>query len=71
MAAGSLWHETSDLLAVGPTFTRPACRYLLRARVRPQQQTRRRPPLLLSTDRHMDGQTDGRTQDRFVTLSAY
>jgi len=55
-----------DLLAVGPKFTRPACRaaaaaidrYLLRARARPQQQTRR-PLLLLS----IDG-TDGRTDIR-------
>ena len=42
------------------------------ARARPQQQTRR-PPLLLSidgTDRP-DGQTEGRTLDRFMTLTAY
>ena len=53
----------------GPEFTRPACRYLLRARAGPQQQTRR-PPLLLSID-GTDRQTDGRTLDRFMTLTAY
>jgi len=43
------------------------------ARARPQQQTRR-PPLLLSidgTDRRRDRQTDRRTLDRFMTLTAY
>jgi len=50
-----------DLLTVGPKLTRPACgaaidRYLLRARARPQQQTRRL-QLLLS----IDGTDGGRT----------
>jgi len=52
-----------DLLAVGPKFTRPACRaaaaaidqYLLLASARTQQQTRR-PSQLLLTD-GTDGQT--------------
>jgi len=56
----------SELLTVGPKFTRLACRvaaaaaidrYLpLRARARPQQQTRRPPPLLSidGTDRRTD-----------------
>jgi len=56
-----------DLLTVGPKFTRPACRtaaaaidrYLLQARARPQQQTRRPPTLLL-----IAGQTDGQTDTR-------
>ena len=63
-----------DLLTLGPKFTRPACRtaaaainrYLLWARARPQQQTRR-PPLLLSidgTDRRTDGRTGGRRDTR-------
>ena len=62
-----------DHLTVRPKITRSACstvataivRYLLRARTRPQQQTRR-PPLLLS----IDG-TDRQTLDRFITLTAY
>ena len=59
---------------VGPKFTRPACRtataavdrYLLCARARLRQETRR-PPLLLSID-----VTDGRTDivDRFMTFTA-
>jgi len=43
------------------------------ARARPQQQTRR-PPLLLSidgTDRRRDRQTDRRTLDHFIVLTAY
>jgi len=55
-----------NFLTVEPKFTRPAYRtdaaaidwYLLRARARPQQQTRRPPLLLLSidgTDRRTDG----------------
>jgi len=63
-----------DLLTLGPKFTRPACRaaaaainrYLLWARARPQQQTRR-PTLLLSidgTDRRTDGRTGGRRDTR-------
>jgi len=39
------------------------------ARARRQQQTRR-PPLLLSID-GTDRQTDGRTLDRFMTLTAH
>jgi len=62
-----------DLLAAKPKFTLPPSRaaaatidrYLLRARVPLQQQTRR-PPLLLS----IDG-TDGQTLDHFITLTAY
>jgi len=61
-----------DLLAAKPKFTLPASRaaaatidrYLLRARVPLQQQTRR-PPLL-----SIDG-TDGQTLDHFITLTAY
>ena len=53
-------------LQLGQKFTRPVCRaaaaavdrYLLQARTRPQQQTRRPPPLL-----SIDG-TDGRTDTR-------
>ena len=44
-------------------------RSIFAARVRAQQQTRR-PPLLLSID-GTDGQTDGRTLDRYTTLTAY
>jgi len=55
-----------DFLTITPKFTRPVCctaaatidRYLLLARARPQQQTRRLPPLL-SIDR-----TDRRTDTR-------
>ena len=47
--------------------------YLLQARARPQQQTRQ-PPVLLSIDEtegDTNGQTDGRTLDRFMTLARY
>jgi len=44
-------------------------RSIFAARARPQQQTRRL-PLLLSID-GTDRQTDGRTLDRFMTLTAY
>jgi len=47
--------------------------YLLRARARPQQQTRQ-PPVLLSideTNRERHKRTDGRTLDRFMTLARY
>ena len=63
------------LLTVGPKLTRPASRaaattidqYLLRARARPQQQTRR---LLLLSTGQTDGRTDGETLNRFMTLTA-
>jgi len=63
-----------DLSTVGPKFTRLSCRaaaitidrYLL-----PAPDLSSKPPIAAAAVDRWDRQTDGRTLDRFMTLTAY
>jgi len=69
--------STLDLLTVGPIFTRPACRAAIAAIDRyllPAPDLSSKPAGRRCCCRSMgqtDGETDGRTFDRFMTLAAY
>jgi len=65
-----------DVLAVGPKFTRPACRAAAAAidryvRSAPDLSSKPADRRCCRSTEQTDGRTYGRTLDRFMTLTAY